>query len=323
MQHTNDYALGWGAMAEHLGFKTSKNGIYSYYDIPDIWDNGWITQVTPVEGLHVASAWFTAKEQIEYTMHTEKPCLWVFCIDNGSLSFTRQGVPSRQLSPFIQLIICNGKPLRLNIAPGEPVCFTSLLIFDSWIENFLLANNITYPIRVSDARQWLPQHVDTPIVMLVMEQLRWGVRGNRLPQPAYLWKTGELLCLFAHALSQENRIKPRRHYVTWENEQKLHRVRELIDKDPLNTPSTETLCQLAEMGESKLRIAFKGLYGKPLYAYIREAVMKRAMQLLAYDELSIKNIATLCGYENPAKFTAAFKAVHEITPSAFRRGFGL
>lgn len=323
MEYTNEFELGWGAMAEQAGLKINRNGLYTYYEIPDIWENGWIMEVTPAEGLHVASAWFTAKEQIEYTMHIEKPCLWIFCIDQGSLTFTQRGKPARKLCPFTQLYISNGKPLRLSIAAGEPVCFTSLLIFDSWIETFLGANGISYPIRVSDAKHWLPAHVDTPLAMLVMEQLRWGVRGNRLPQLAYLCKAGELLCLFAHALDQARYKRQRRHYVTWENEQKLFRVLELIDKDPLNTPGTEALCQLAEMSESKLRIAFKALYGKPLYAYIREAVMKRAMQLLAYDELSIKNIAARCGYENPAKFTAAFKDVHGITPSAFRKGFGL
>lgn len=323
MEYTNEFELGWGAMAQQKGLKSSRNGVYSHYDIPDIWENGWIAQVTPVEGLHVASAWFTAKERIEYTMHIEKPCLWVFCIDQGSFTFTQRGKPARKLSPFTQMVISSGKPLRLSIAAKEPVCFTSVLIFDSWIETFLHANGISYPIRVSDARQWQPMHVDTPLAMLVMEQIRWGVRGRRLPPPAYLFKTGELLCLFAHALERTGYKRERRHYVTWENEQKLYKVREVIDKDPLHTPGTEALCQLAEMSESKLRIAFKSLYGKPLYAYIRETVMKRAMQLLAYDELSIKNIAALCGYENPAKFTAAFKDVHGITPSDFRKGFGL
>ena len=77
------------------------------------------------------------------------------------------------------------------------------------------------------------------------------------------------------------------------------------------------------MSESKLRIAFKSLYGKTLYAYTREAVMKRAMQMLADDALNIKNIAARCGYENPAKFAAAFKDIHGVTPSTFRKGFGL
>ncbi len=323
MGYTNEFELGWGAMAKSASMETHRNGAYAHHIIPDIWENGWIKEVSPAKGLHVASAWFTAKERIEYTMHIKEPCLWVFCIDTGSLTFTQQGKPARRLSPFTQLVINNDKPLRLRIAAGEPVCFTSVMIFDSFIDSFLTANQISYPIRVSDAALWNPCHIDTPLVMLVMEQIRWGVRGDSLPLPAYLCKTIELLSLFAHNLDREQHQRERRYYVTWENEQKLYRVKERIDTDPLCRPSTEELCLLAEMSESKLRIAFKSLYGKTLYAYIREAVMKRAMQKLAYDELSIKNIATQCGYQNPAKFAAAFKDVHGITPSDFRKGFGL
>jgi AraC-like DNA-binding protein len=159
--------------------------------------------------------------------------------------------------------------------------------------------------------------------MLVMEQLRWGVRGNRLPPPAYLCKAIELLCLFAHNLDNEKQKRSRRDYVTWNDEKQLYLVKERIDQNPLSLPSTEELCHLAQMSQSKLRIAFKSLYGTTLYSYIRESIMKRAMQMLADDELNIKNIAHQCGYENAAKFSAAFKAIHGITPSAFRKGFGL
>ncbi|MCS4478041.1 helix-turn-helix domain-containing protein [Clostridium botulinum] len=51
--------------------------------------------------------------------------------------------------------------------------------------------------------------------------------------------------------------------------------------------------------------------------------MKRAMQLLSADHLSIRNISELCGYKNPAKFAAAFKNIHGITPSDFRKSFNL
>ena len=77
------------------------------------------------------------------------------------------------------------------------------------------------------------------------------------------------------------------------------------------------------MSESKLRQSFKNHYGIPLYRYIRIETMKRAMQLLSADHLSICNISELCGYKNPAKFAAAFKSIHGITPSDFRKSFNL
>lgn len=323
MPFTEEFTLGWGALAERYGFSIRRDGPYANYDLPGTWESGWIVETHPAEGLFAASAWFTSPMEIDYTIRCEQPFLLVLCIDSGSITITQRGKAAKQLSPFTQLVSSNGKPLRLHIPAGEHVCFTSVMVFDSFIASFLDANRIKYPIRVSDAALWRPRHIDTPLVMLVMEQIRWGVRGNRLPMPAYLCKAVELLCLFAHNLDREQHRKERRHYVTWENEQRLYRVKERIDRDPLRRPSMEELCLLAEMSESKLRITFKSLYGKTLYAYIREAVMKRAMQKLANDELSIKNIAAQCGYENPAKFAAAFKDVHGITPSDFRKGFGL
>lgn len=323
MRDTDEYHLGWGAWAAHFGFESHRNGPYARYTLPGTWENGWIAEVHPTEGLFAASAWFQTDRELDYTVSAGKPFLWIFCVDCGDITITQPGKPARKLAPYTQMIIGTGKPVRLTIPADTHACFTSLLIFDVCIENYLRANNVAYPIRVQDAGQWRPRHVDSPNVMLVMEQIRWGVRGDRLPPPAYLCKAIELLCLFAHGLDREKYERKRRHYVTWDNEQKLYRVKERIDAGSLQLPSTEELCYLAEMSESKLRIAFKSLYGRTLYAYMREAVMKRAMQMLADDELNIKNIAARCGYQNPAKFSAAFKEIHGITPSAFRKGFGL
>lgn len=323
MPFTEEYTQGWGALAEQCGYSIKRNGSYAGYDLPGTWKSGWIVEVHPAQGLFAASAWFTTEQEIDYTIRSDRPFLLVFCIDNGHMTLTQRGKPARLLTPFTQLAVSKGKPLRIRIPAGEHLCFTSLMIFDSFIESFLSSQQISYPIRIDDAALWKPQHIDTPLVMLVMEQIRWGVRGNRLPMPAYICKAIELLCLFAHNREREQHERKRRHHVTWENEQKLYRVKERIDADPLSRASTPELCLLAEMSDSKLRTSFKSLYGKTLYAYIRESVMKRAMQMLANDELSIKNIAAQCGYENPAKFAAAFKDIHGITPSDFRKGFGL
>lgn len=323
MEYTNEYNIGFGTLAKHFNFNVKQNEHYSFYTLPDTWKNGWINEVHPCDGLFVSSAWFTSPKALDYTMHIEKPCLLILCIDTGEITLTQKGKPTCKLTPFTHLWINNTSPIRLHIPAGIHACFTSLLIFDSCIESFLNATGFSYPIRVMDAARWKPHHIDTPNVMLVMEQLRWGVRGNRLPPPAYICKAIEVLCLFAHNLDTEKHKRNRRDYVTWNDETKLYRVKDRIDENPLTIPTKEELCHLAQMSESKLRISFKSLYGITLYAYIRQSVMKRAMQMLADDELNIKNIAHRCGYENSAKFSAAFKAIHGITPSDFRKGFGL
>ncbi|MDF2511215.1 MAG: transcriptional regulator, AraC family [Herbinix sp.] len=323
MDYTKEYDLGLGALAKHFKFDITYHNHYAFYTLPGTWENGWIHEVHTCDGLFVASAWLTTEKALNYTMNIKEPCLLILCIDSGEITLTQKGKASRTLTPFTHLWINPGRPVRLAIPAGMHACFTSVLIFDSCIEGFLKATGSSYPIRVKDATLWKPQHIDTPNIMLVMEQLRWGVRGNRLPPPAYLCKAIELLCLFAHNLDIEKQKRSRRDYVTWNDEKQLYLVKERIDQNPLSLPSTEELCHLAQMSQSKLRIAFKSLYGTTLYSYIRESIMKRAMQMLADDELNIKNIAHQCGYENAAKFSAAFKAIHGITPSAFRKGFGL
>jgi AraC-like DNA-binding protein len=323
MDYTKEYDLGLGALAKHFKFDITYHNHYAFYTLPGTWKNGWIHEVHTCDGLFVASAWLTTEKALNYTMNIKEPCLLILCIDSGEITLTQKGKASRTLTPFTHLWINPGRPVRLAIPTGMHACFTSVLIFDSCIEGFLKATGSSYPIRVKDAALWKPQHIDTPNIMLVMEQLRWGVRGNRLPPPAYLCKAIELLCLFAHNLDIEKQKRSRRDYVTWNDEKQLYLVKERIDQNPLSLPSTEELCHLAQMSQSKLRIAFKSLYGTTLYSYIRESIMKRAMQMLADDELNIKNIAHQCGYENAAKFSAAFKAIHGITPSDFRKGFGL
>jgi AraC-like DNA-binding protein len=323
MAYTQEYELGWGAWAESFGFHVQHYNHYSHYTLPPDWKNGWISEVHPAPGLFAASAWFKPAKTLNYTMHINRPCLWIFCIDCGDITIVQKGKSAYKLTPFNRMLINPGSPLRITIPADSHACFTSVLIFDDFIETFLTTNNISYPIRLKDAKLWKPQHVDHPNIMLILEQIRWGIRGNRMPAPAYLCKAIELLCMIAHNAEREKHLRSRRQYVTWNDEMKLYRVSERIVMDPLNPPTIEEMCRLAEMSESKLRISFKSLYGLTLFNYMREAVMKRAMQMLADDELNIKNIAALCGYENPAKFTAVFKHIHGITPSEFRKSFDL
>ncbi|MCS4474516.1 helix-turn-helix domain-containing protein [Clostridium botulinum] len=51
--------------------------------------------------------------------------------------------------------------------------------------------------------------------------------------------------------------------------------------------------------------------------------MEQAIRFLSHDEMSIHNIATTLGYESASKFSAAFKKIYGITPSAFRKSFNL
>ncbi|PWK28186.1 AraC-like DNA-binding protein [Arcicella aurantiaca] len=77
----------------------------------------------------------------------------------------------------------------------------------------------------------------------------------------------------------------------------------------------EAIAKQINMSESKLKVVFKGVYGQSIYQYFKEKQMVLAFQLLKNPDVQIKNIAASLGYENPGKFTAAFKKYHKILPS--------
>lgn len=79
------------------------------------------------------------------------------------------------------------------------------------------------------------------------------------------------------------------------------------------------LARLVGLSTTALKSCFKGVYGMPPYTYLRTYRMERAAEMLCQGELSVSDIAVTVGYGSPSKFTAAFKALMGVTPSAYRR----
>jgi AraC-like DNA-binding protein len=77
------------------------------------------------------------------------------------------------------------------------------------------------------------------------------------------------------------------------------------------------------LSESKLHRCFKSEFGLSVKEYIHIEKMKKAMLLLADDELDISSIALKCGYKSPGMFTKAFKEIYHVTPSQYRKGYYL
>lgn len=316
--------LSWGYMATKYNFIGRAYGQGKTYNFPPHWSNGWISEMNPADGLFVASAWFTPDRKLVHKINTDKSCLWIFCVDCGEITYTQQGKKAKGLSPITHMIINPQKPFSFTFSENEHYCFTSVLVYNDFIQSFIKDREDGPKIGVDDARLWETQHLNTPNIMLILEQIRWAVRNSDISLLAYEGMILHLLCSIARNFPEIPRRRAnRRNYVTWENEQKIYKVKEIIDSDILNVPNIKELCKIGEMSESRLRESFKNTYGVPLYEYTRIEIMKRAMQLLSADHLSIRDISERCGFKNASKFSAAFKAVHGITPSEFRKAFNL
>jgi AraC-like DNA-binding protein len=73
------------------------------------------------------------------------------------------------------------------------------------------------------------------------------------------------------------------------------------------------------MNRTKLRAAFKEMYGMTLVEYRTAVSMQRAEQLLGEAGATVQEAAHSAGYANASSFIVAFKRYFGVSPGDFRR----
>lgn len=81
----------------------------------------------------------------------------------------------------------------------------------------------------------------------------------------------------------------------------------------------ESLSKQFFIDSSTLKREFRRAYGLPIATYLKELRIHRAMELLSSTDDSIASIAAKVGYETQSKFSAAFKAATNFSPSVYRK----
>jgi AraC-like DNA-binding protein len=74
----------------------------------------------------------------------------------------------------------------------------------------------------------------------------------------------------------------------------------------------------AGIGYDHLRHMVKALRGRSLVRYLTEVRIERARTLLVHSQLSLKQIASLCGFRDEYYFSAVFRRVTRMPPGYYR-----
>lgn len=168
--------------------------------------------------------------------------------------------------------------------------------------------------RICDENRCVVLRADASIDHIFSEL--YEARAQR--QPGYrVLKTLELL-LF---LSDFDVTKNVQHvdYLSRAQVALAKSVAEAITADLTQHYTIEALAARFDVSETALKKGFRGVFGTSVYAYLRQYRLAKAQQLLLESTLSVTEIAGIIGYENPNKFTSAFKKTYGITPTAFRK----
>ena len=90
-----------------------------------------------------------------------------------------------------------------------------------------------------------------------------------------------------------------------------------IDGDPGHA-NVEQLARAAKLSPARFRVLFTESTGMAPKAYVNERQLRLATDLLRNGTLSIREVATECGFCNDHYFHRVFKNRYGVTPSAWR-----
>ena len=97
---------------------------------------------------------------------------------------------------------------------------------------------------------------------------------------------------------------------------KLMEIESQLVKDfSLQPPTIMSLAENAGMSVSKLKTAFKKVYGTGIYEYYQKNRMQKARSLLLTGQYTVKEVGLQLGYTNLSNFSLAFRKEFGILPS--------
>lgn len=99
----------------------------------------------------------------------------------------------------------------------------------------------------------------------------------------------------------------------------LRAAMRLIEQQLDDMPSLPSLAQKVGTHEKRLSTIFREHLGLTVFAYIRDARLRRGQALLCESAMSVQDVAELVGFRNACNFTTAFRQRIGMTPSQFRQ----
>lgn len=101
----------------------------------------------------------------------------------------------------------------------------------------------------------------------------------------------------------------------------IENAKKIIDADISRHFTISDIAQQVTLGSTKLKESFKQHYGKGLYTYLKEARMKKAMELSIATQRPFKEISRDVGFKHYNNFITAFTKYHGYSPGKARKKY--
>lgn len=127
------------------------------------------------------------------------------------------------------------------------------------------------------------------------------------------------LLLYLDALELPGHKEERPYFYKGQVE-KIKAIQALLTSDLTKSYTIEELSERFDIAQTPLKNCFKGIYGSPIFTYMRNYRMNYAASLLKTEKnMKVAEIAGLVGYDSPSKFASAFRETMGKTPLEYRK----
>ncbi|WP_192035154.1 helix-turn-helix transcriptional regulator [Halomonas sp. YLGW01] len=242
---------------------------------------------------------------------------------------------------FITVILEGRVRLRLGdkiqwLSPGQALCsrFDERQALEAWqpAGQHLRTLNLAFQAEALAAlsrqhpslealREGPPALRRQPLPNHLIAALEEALAGDTSGDPRLLLEA-LMLQLLARVLPRETNAAPPRvpaaSALSNGEQERLARVRRVIDERPEADHRLADLARLAAMSPSSLRAKFAAAQGQSVFAYLRECRLTKAARLLEQG-LDVQQSAHAVGYGHASNFTTAFRRRFGVSPSDYRR----
>lgn len=128
----------------------------------------------------------------------------------------------------------------------------------------------------------------------------------------------ELMSMFLGEVLELSVLKQSKIRISRSDRESVMEAKRYIDSNIDDAPSYKEIAEYVHVSVSKLSKDFADFIGLPIHTYIIEQRLEKSTLLLAKDNLTISQVASLVGYNKSSNFAEAFRKKYGMTPSEYR-----
>ena len=309
--HTNLLELGFNEEAPNEQF----NPAGRLYSVPPQFGQGsyWVYSQKNLYDIKI------------HDFHCYEDSFFNFGIPDGFLGICYyDSISGEEISPYRRLtagcvksFIGGLEPSKTLIHKNIPIRSIDIEITPAYYDRYLKE---IYPAECIDPHEAFSNIALTdhfPEMVQLLRQI-WAYRGEGVAAKLfYDSKVMETLSLIIAYNSRQRKTPPIR--ISDDDLRALENAAAYIN-DHFNCDiSVEQLSHISCMGRTKLKLAFKEVYGISVTEYIRQRRLSHAETLLTLTDFTIEQVAAAVGYSNSGRFAGMFRKSTGLFPAEYRR----